>query len=167
MLLLSLCTWVEAYSQPLRGAARTGVNITCATFRHTLSIEAGYAFTKHWSAEGCAWKCFPVKERISQEEKLHNSLLNETARPSAELKKDGFRAEVCYWPSDAFNGFFLSTGCMYEELGMIDGCIGIGYMMNIWKGIAMSLSLKSGITELMTGSNKLGEHIDIGINYIF
>jgi hypothetical protein len=50
---------------------------------------------------------------------------------------------------------------------MVDGCIGIGYMMNIWKGIAMSLSLKSGITELMTGSNKLGEHIDIGINYIF
>lgn len=167
MLLLSFYAGVQAYSQPLRGAARSGISITCATFRHTLSIEAGYAFTKHWSAEGCAWKGFPIKESKSQEEKLHNSLLNEADRPSAGVKKDGFRAELCYWPSDAFNGLFLSTGYTYEELGMIDGCIGIGYMMNIWKGIAMSLSFKTGISELMTGSAKLSEHIDIGINYIF
>lgn len=167
MVLLSLCAGIRAYSQPSKGAAQTGVSITCATFRQTLSIEAGYAFSKHWSAQGCAWKGFPVKERMSQEEKIHNSLLDKTSWSTPGQKKDGFRAEVCYWPSEAFSGLFLSTGCTYEELGKLDGCIGIGYMMKVWKGIAMSMSLNTGISELMTGSDRIAEHIDIGINYIF
>ncbi|MBR5300285.1 MAG: hypothetical protein IKU36_08570 [Bacteroidales bacterium] len=167
MVILSLCAGIQAYSQSLRGAAKTGVSITCATFRHTLSIEAGYAFSRHWSAEGCAWKDFPANERLSQEEKLHNTLLDKATWAPAGQKGDGVRAEVCYWPSQAFSGLFLSTGCMFEVQKKADGCIGIGYMMHIWKGMAMSMSLKTGISELMAGSDKLTEHIDIGINYIF
>ena len=167
MVILSLCAGIQAYSQPLKGTAKTGVSITCATFLHTLSIEAGYAFSGHWSAEGCAWKCFPTDERLTQEEKLHNALLDKATWPPAGQRGDGFRAEVCYWPSQAFNGLYLSTGCIFEEQKKADGCIGIGYMMNIWKGMAMSISLKTGISKLMSGSDELTEHIDIGINYIF
>ena len=167
MLLLSLCTGAEAYCQPLKRAAKTGLSITSATFRHTLDIEVGYAFSKHWSAEGCAWKIFPFKDRQSQEEKIHDSLLDRTAWSPVVSGGDGIRLDICYWPSEAFSGPFISAGCTYEELGKADGSIGIGYMMKVWKGITLSFSLKTGILERTTEADRLAENIDIGINYIF
>lgn len=167
MLLLSLYAGVEACCQPLKGAAKTGVSITSATFRHTLDIEAGYAFSKHWSAEGSVWKILPLRDRLSHEEKVHDSLLGKTAWTPTASGGDGLRLEVCYWPSEAFCGPFISTGCTYEELGKADGSIGIGYMMKVWKGISLSLSFKSGLMELKTGADRLADNIDIGINYIF
>ena len=167
MLLLSLCAGTKACCQPSERASKAGVSITHAIFSHTLDIEVGYAFSKHWSAEGCAWKVFPLKDRLSQEEKLHDNLLGKTAWSPVIPDGDGLRMEVCYWPSEAFSGPFISTGCTYEELGKADGCIGIGYMMKVWKGITLSFSLRTGILEMAAGADRFAGNIDIGINYIF
>lgn len=167
MILLSLCAGANACCQPLKGNARTGVSITAAAFRHTLGIEVGYAFSKHWSAEGCVWESLPYKEGLSQEESIHNALLGNTAGSAIGQSADGFSMELRYWPAEAFSGPYISTGCTYEEPGRTDGSLGAGYMMKIWKGLFLSLSFKTGIKELMTGEAKPAESIDIGINYIF
>ncbi len=167
MLILCICSGVEAYGQSVEGHAKVGISLIEATAKNTLCFNIGYAFSKHWSAEGCAWKCFPVKDRQTEEEKLHNSLLDKTEKTAMEQNTDGFRAEACYWPSEAFHGLFFSIGYEYDEQGDSDGCMRIGYMMNVWKGITMSMSMKTGVMKLIAGTERPAEHIDIGINYIF
>lgn len=167
MVLLIICTGAKSYCQPHKEQAAAGIGMTSAVFRNTLRIEVAYAFSEHWSLEGDAWKRFPSKDRKSTEEKIHDILLGHTEEVTVGEDADGLCATVCYWPSKAFSGPFLAIGYAYEERGRNDGCIGIGYMMKVWKGLAIRLSLKSGISELAAGTEMKTCHLDISINYIF
>lgn len=167
MVFLIICTGARSYCQSQKGPATAGISLTHAALKNTLRVEVGYSFSKHWSLEGDARKRFPSKDRKSTEEKIHDILLGHTEEVTVGEDADGLCATVCYWPSKAFSGPFLAIGYACEERGRNDGCIGIGYMMKVWKGLAVRLSLKSGISELAAGTEIKTCHLDIGINYIF
>ena len=158
MFISLICASFYAYGQkpPAYGKAAAGIDIGKIIRHRTIDIEISYAFTRHWSMKGSSSFLLHMKTRQkSEEEIMHESLLGEVKETESGLSQGRHMACLCYWTEEAFKKGFISIGCRYEEHERPECVIGFGYIMPIWKGLAMSLSIEG------RGS------MDIGLKYIF
>lgn len=170
MLISLLSTCFHAYGQKPQayGKAAAGVGIGQIMRKRTVDLEIGYAISRHWSMEGASSLPLHIRPRPkSEEEKMHESLLGKTEITEDETSAQLYRGSVCYWPEEAFRKGFISVGFRYKEHEKPECIICVGYIIQIWKGLAISLSVEAGSRDLEIGTMKLHEHIDIGLKHIF
>lgn len=159
MLISLLCAGIHAYGQKPQayGKAAAGIDFGHTARKGTVDIEIGYAISRHWSLAGASSFPLQIKPRQkSEEERMHESLLGETEVTVPEERAQQYRGCICYWPEEAFRKGFISVGYRYEEHEKPECIICLGYIMQIWKGLALSLSVEAGSKD-----------IEIGFKHIF
>lgn len=169
MAMTSLCVMINAYGQEITktGTSKVEVSIFNPIMKRTIKVEVGHSISAHWSAEAAVWKGFQAADNMSDEEKLHADLLGKDSPIISGRLDDKYRVCLSFWPSGTYRGMFLSVGCCKVGYERTDISIGTGYMMNIWKGLTLNISIESGLTQIKEETTHLRDHIDIGINYIF
>ena len=118
MFISLICASFYAYGQkpPTYGKASAGIDIGKLIRHRTIDIEVGYAFSRHWSMAGSSSFLLHIKTRQkSEEEIMHESLLEEVKEPESSPSQGRHMACICYWTDEAFKKGFISIGYRYEE----------------------------------------------------
>jgi hypothetical protein len=134
-----------------------------------LSLGFERRISDRWSASVSASIDYKVLNRnVSREEAEHR---NEFDIGNVQNITDfGSHMETIsftYWPEGLFNGPHISIGGIYCQRLGIDAAIGLGYILNIIKGVSVSIRYDTGLR--LAGSRGLlhADCLKAGINYSF
>ena len=143
-----------------RHESMVGIDIFHILTDYGLRIEISHAVNAKWSADAEA--IFnPMRRERYIEEKAHHMLLQDRDSAQESPKRGSHAGSISlkYWPAETYQGPFLSMGIKFGNSTAADAAAGIGYMIRIWKGTAVSFRYETGVLE--TGN------ISFCINHIF
>lgn len=157
-------------AQTTSGHAKStfGIDI-CAALKHgNVKIHAGHRIKDRWSAGG--WFAIRLYRRTEEEEEImHRDEFSDGVKESTSdtgISHTG-GLYVRFWPSETYDGMFLSTGVITDGKGRDDVSLGIGYNMKIWKRIRASIGFEMNIIESFRTQKFKGEGSGLCICYIF
>lgn len=143
-----------------------GIGLNHPVMNGCVSIGFGHSISRHWSVGGEALIGLPgIRKEISEDEKTHEDILSETKWIWPAREADSASMEISHWPWETFKKGFITLGCSYGDRKGLDCTIGAGYMMDICKGMAVTLKAETGILNMR--KMELWEMISINLNYIF
>lgn len=147
-----------------KAKAVAGVDISSIVEDMTLRMSFGYGFYENWSADiHLALNLHFLKRDIGKEEQTHDDMFSEMFQDAQDNETNIFHEaglNFRYWINKLWKGPFLSIGGVISE-GYSPDCIaGVGYMIQLWKGLSAELILERRIIEKE-------DNIRIGICYVF
>lgn len=134
-----------------------GIDLFHALTEHGFRIEISHAISSGWSADAEAIFTLMHKEQ-GNERRTEDRQTHGSHTGSISLR---------YWPKEAYTGPFFSMGIKAGDSITTDASAGIGYMIRVWKGSAVSLKYETGVLERFRNRSCETGKISLYINYIF
>ena len=143
-----------------------GIGLSHPFLNGCFRIDFGHSISRHWSAgAGASIRMLGVKKDISEDEKKHEDIMSGVKWTGPVRDENSTSMEISHWPWETFNKGFITLGCSYGDRKGLDCIIGAGYMMDICKGMAVTLKAETGILNMR--KTELWGMISINLNYIF
>lgn len=143
-----------------------GIGLSHPFLNGCFRIDFGHSISRHWSAEAGASIGMPgIKTDISEDEKIHEDILSGGRWSGPARDANSSIMGISHWPWGAFNKGFINLGCSYGERKGLDCILGAGYMMDIRKGMAVTIKAETGLLNIR--ETEFWKMISINLNYIF
>ena len=163
MTLLHFCH-AQDYRQA--GANMFGIGMTHPVMNGRILINFGHSINCHWSiGAGAAIGLPEMRKNISEDEKIHEGILSDMPGYHLQGNTSSANMEIFHWPWETYRNGFISIGCSYGEREGIDFIIGAGYMMRVFKGLAVAIKTETGLINQR--KTEFSETISLNLNYIF
>ena len=163
MTLLHFCH-AQDYRQA--GANMFGIGMTHPMMNGRILINFGHSINCHWSiGAGAAIGLPEMRKNISEDEKIHEDILSGGRWSGPARDANSSSMGISHWPWGAFNKGFINLGCSYGERKGLDCILGAGYMMDICKGMAVTIKAETGLLNIR--ETEFWKMISINLNYIF
>ena len=147
-----------------------GVDIVAATCRSSLRITAGRQLLGHWSLEGVHTLMFgPLSDGMSEEEEEHYGILGPEKPESVRKAEDMVAGEVRlrYWMHKTYEGGYFMAGCRMGHRTGIDGTIGCGYSIRIWRGWRCTISYEVDVRRSYSHQSPQGNGLGFILSYTY
>lgn len=170
LLTLALATCSHAQRQSGMPSCMAGLDIGSLINELHAGITISWKISGHWSAEGYGSTCLKHHDKSSGEELMHESEFNAIAGSDNEERNHVLnRTEigVRYWPAGTFKGSFIGLGVMKAGENRTDLTASIGYMLDIWKGLAAVVSFETEMLQSWKEGHLRGRGLGVGICYRF
>jgi hypothetical protein len=168
-ILCMLATAAACLSQDrTKRESMVGTDLFHALTEHGFRVEISHAVNSRWSAEAEATLTHMHQEK-GKEEITHQRILQDmedTEKTQTQGSHTG-GISLRYWPEGTYTGPFISIGIKVGDSIKTDASAGIGYMIRIWKGSALSLKYETGVLERIRNRSHEAGNISLCINYIF
>lgn len=168
LFLLLAAVTASAQQNTVKMKSMIGTDIASAVKSGRLKIFYSHQICSRWSAGG--WAAFrPDIGRADAEEDEHRSEFSDSTMDDIpediRWKKVGL--DFRFWPSEAYDGAFISTGAAVDEEGNGDISLGIGYNMKIWKGMTVNVHFEMNVTDSFITQEFKGEGSGLCICLVF
>lgn len=135
---------------------------------HGFRVEISHALNSRWSADAEAIFT-PMRKEKGKEESTHHRILQNKEDTEERQIHGSHKGSLSlrYWPEGTYTGPFICIGIKVGDSITTDASAGIGYMIRVWKGSALSLKYETGVLERIRNRSFEAGNISLCINYIF
>lgn len=140
-----------------------GIDIFSAANEGALKLSISQQFSNHWSIDASHTIRFRMTKReAASEVKEHYSMLGYTHVENSDSEHEMMTGDLTlsYWLKEGYGGLFIRTGCRTGVEMRMEGILGVGYTIKVWKGLRCSLSYDTTI-----GNNRK-EQLGLTISYV-
>ena len=140
------------------------LDISSLIKEQSIGVGISYGFSGKWSAEGHAQTMISFPSSPSEEAMDHEGeFSDEAGHKAGESSIYRICAGVRYWPSGRFERAFIGTGIMMNGNGQKDMTVSVGYILDIWKGLAATAAAELDMIRTWKEHSPRGRGITIGI----
>ena len=75
--------------------------------------------------------------------------------------------KIKYWVNETFNGGYIMAGCRFGDRRGLDGTIGMGYSIRIWKGLRWSVSYEFDLRRSYLTQSPKGNGLGLTLSYTY
>ena len=147
-----------------------GVDIGAVINQGALGIHVGHRITKQWSLEGThTLMAARLIRKPDKDEEVHYGEVDSyalTARTDTTRLMSG-GISLKYWFNETYKGGFIMIGGRYGGLGGADGILGIGYSINLWKGMTCAISYEIDLRGSAIREKPAGKGIGFTLSYTY
>lgn len=147
------------------------VDIASAILYGRIRVSIEHAFSEKWSVQAVSsLKLGSLSSLTDSEEREHWD----------ELYGNGFRSfnpdsrqfiensiSFRFWPRSVFDGPVISFGGEFDNGGIPNLTIGLGYHCPIWKNLGATIMYSAGVKDCINEKFKPAEGLRIGLSYVF
>ena len=147
-----------------------GLDLGAVIGRGEIRFNIGRQFSGHWSLEGThTLRPGMLRKDRNPDEDAHYSEVEDTGSGTRTepycLMEGGIK--VKYWMTETYKGGYIMTGCRLGDGRGIDGTVGLGYSIRIWKGWRCTLSCEIDIRRSHIQQKPAGDGLGFTISYTY
>lgn len=150
-----------------QGKSMAGIDVSTVSAYYDIRIGFSHAISERWTAGGtvCIGTGIGTRKDKSTEKAEHelefadeDSVVETAGRPGHSES-----AVMQFWPRKAYDGMFFLIGGRHSNERKVECILGLGYLLPLWKGLAATVSVETGIGRTADD----GRRAALGICYIF
>jgi hypothetical protein len=168
MLLCLICAGIP--KDAVIPKTEVGLDLGAAIGKHAFTFFIGRQISRQWSLEGSHTLIAGMLTKKADEEELaHYQEFKTEDEQSATNVEDLFSGNIRlkYWLTDIHKGGYFMAGCRIGQRKGMDGTIGAGYSIHIWKGWRCAVSYEIDIRESCIHQRPRGNGLGFTLSYTY
>lgn len=165
--LLTAALSVTAYGQTYRSSMAV-IDISSFLKENSIGISFCHGISQKWSAEAYALARIPRFGKVSDEDIRHEEEFEGTKDiPTYGDVTHCIGIRMNYWPEGVFRKTCIGAGIRTIRGTKSEITASIGHVLDIWKGLAATLSIEVDLLRSWKEERMLGRGIGLGLCYKF